>query len=74
MPDHYAVTCAARHDFEGFLERELEFRQALGYPPFGRLLRMVVEGRQEEQVIATANEAGQLLQMVAPRHGAQVLG
>ena len=34
-PAHYAVTCAARHDQNGFARQELEFRRASGYPPFG---------------------------------------
>jgi primosomal protein N' (replication factor Y) len=36
-PEHYAVTSAARHDYEGFANRELALRRELGYPPFGRL-------------------------------------
>jgi primosomal protein N' (replication factor Y) (superfamily II helicase) len=36
-PEHYAVTSAARHDYEGFATKELALRRELGYPPFGRL-------------------------------------
>jgi primosomal protein N' (replication factor Y) len=36
-PEHYAVTSAARHDYEGFASKELALRRELGYPPFGRL-------------------------------------
>ena len=43
-PAHYAVTCAARHDQNGFARQELEFRRAAGYPPFGSLLRIVFQG------------------------------
>ncbi|RJP49586.1 MAG: primosomal protein N' [Anaerolineaceae bacterium] len=40
MPDHYAIQFAARHDVNGFYERELEYRKKLGYPPFTKLARL----------------------------------
>jgi primosomal protein N' (replication factor Y) len=47
-PDDRAVVHAARHDVAGFLAGELERRQALGYPPFRHLVRIVVSGPEEE--------------------------
>ncbi len=40
-PDHYAVVAAAAHDFQALYEREVRLRRRLGYPPFGRLIRLV---------------------------------
>jgi primosomal protein N' (replication factor Y) len=40
-PRARALRHAAAHDSEGFLEGELERRQALGYPPYGHLIRIV---------------------------------
>jgi primosomal protein N' (replication factor Y) len=40
MPEHYAIQFAAKHDVNGFYERELEYRKQLGYPPFARLARL----------------------------------
>jgi len=40
MPEHYAIQFAARHDVDGFYERELEYRRRLGYPPYARLARL----------------------------------
>lgn len=40
VPEHYALQFAARHDVDGFFERELEYRRQLGYPPFARLVRL----------------------------------
>lgn len=34
-PEHYAVTHAAQHDFEGFFEEESAYRQKLLLPPYG---------------------------------------
>jgi primosomal protein N' (replication factor Y) (superfamily II helicase) len=40
-PDAPAIVRAARHDADGFLADELSRRQALGYPPFADLVRVV---------------------------------
>ncbi|MFH0911157.1 MAG: primosomal protein N' [Planctomycetota bacterium] len=43
-PDHYAVALAAKQDYLAFAERELSDRARHGYPPFGRLARVLVRG------------------------------
>jgi primosomal protein N' (replication factor Y) (superfamily II helicase) len=40
-PQARAIVYAARHDSEGFLGGELDRRRALGYPPFGELIRII---------------------------------
>ncbi|MGI8593293.1 MAG: replication restart helicase PriA [Solirubrobacteraceae bacterium] len=40
-PDAPAIRLAATHDADGFLDAELARREALRYPPFGRLIRVV---------------------------------
>jgi primosomal protein N' (replication factor Y) len=40
-PSARALAYAAGHDSRGFLRGELERREALGYPPFGNLIRVV---------------------------------
>jgi len=46
-PEHPAIVCAGKHDFEGFARGEMELREELGYPPHGRLIRAVFEDRDE---------------------------
>ena len=53
-PAHPAIVLAARHDFEGFAEAESRMRGELGYPPHGRLLRVVIEDRDETKVVETS--------------------
>ena len=43
-PDHYAVTHAARHDYDAFAKQELAMRRELRYPPFGRLAYVGIAG------------------------------
>lgn len=40
QPEHYAIQAAAGHDYAAFYEREIAYRRMLGYPPFGRLVRL----------------------------------
>jgi primosomal protein N' (replication factor Y) len=40
-PTSRSIALAARHDADGFLAQELQRREALGYPPFGSLIRVV---------------------------------
>jgi primosomal protein N' (replication factor Y) (superfamily II helicase) len=55
-PRARALRHAAAHDSEGFLAGELERREALGYPPFGELIRIVCAseeaGRETEAALA----------------------
>jgi primosomal protein N' (replication factor Y) len=45
-PDHYAVQCAATHDYTGFAQQELNFRRSAGYPPAIRLARFVFRDKR----------------------------
>ena len=61
-PGHYAVQLAAAHDYRGFYRREVAFRQAQGYPPFGRLARFVYSGSDEQRCWREAGRLRRVLQ------------
>lgn len=46
QPDNYVIKNASQHDYNGFFEQELKYRQHLGYPPFTKLVRL--EFRHQE--------------------------
>jgi primosomal protein N' (replication factor Y) len=48
-PGHYAVQAARQHDYGGFTERELRFRQEHTYPPFARLARLTYTSPDESR-------------------------
>jgi primosomal protein N' (replication factor Y) len=54
VPDHYAIAPVRTHDYERFCRAELAHRAALGYPPFGRLVHVLVSGPEEPAVIEAA--------------------
>jgi primosomal protein N' (replication factor Y) len=53
-PDAASIAAAARHDADGFLEGELARREALGYPPFASLIRVVCSAETQEPALQAA--------------------
>ncbi len=53
-PDHYTFQHVITHDYKGFFASEIEFRRALNYPPFSRLVHLRVEGTKAQEVEAKA--------------------
>ena len=53
-PDHYAIRHLIDHDYKGFFASEIEFRRALNYPPFSRLVNLRIDGPKVEEVEAKA--------------------
>jgi primosomal protein N' (replication factor Y) len=47
-PEHPAMRAAAAHDYEAFVQSELPIREALLYPPFGSVVRLVVRSLQDQ--------------------------
>lgn len=66
-------------DEEAFLEQERELRQALGYPPFGRMARLRFEDASQAEARARAEAVGKALSQLASQlstetAAAEVLG
>jgi primosomal protein N' (replication factor Y) len=56
-PEHASISLAATHDYLGFVTTEMAHRRQHNYPPFQRLARLIVRGRDQE---AAANFAEHL--------------
>jgi len=46
--DHYAMTAAAKQDYEAFFEKEIRFRRVMKYPPFVALANIIVHAASPE--------------------------
>ena len=68
VPDHAAITTAARHDYETFVKGELELRADLDYPPYGRLIRAVFEHEDEVRTSSTARAVAESLREALEGH------
>ena len=72
-PDHYSLQCAQAQDYRSFYEMERKFRAALGYPPFVRLVNVLVEGDSMAEATSRARDAASFLRRVE-LEGVKVLG
>jgi primosomal protein N' (replication factor Y) (superfamily II helicase) len=71
--DHYAVQYAARHDFIGFYEKELQFRRWMHYPPYSALANVLVRSNQLDDALQWSGLLGKWFN--GTRHeGVRVLG
>jgi len=60
-PLHPAVQFAQTHDYVAFYENALQERKEAGYPPFKRLINVIVSGPSRSQVMELASEASERL-------------
>ena len=67
VPDHYALAPVGSHDFEGFYREEIGHREALGYPPFGQLTRIVVHAEEEEHARKGIEAVARAAQAMIPK-------
>ncbi len=63
-PFHPAIQYARRHDFTGFYEQEIEFREQLKYPPVSRVALLTLKGRNEDKVKFSAEHLKRELEKV----------
>jgi primosomal protein N' (replication factor Y) len=73
FPDHYAVQFAARHDFAGFYDKELQFRSWMHYPPYSAIANVLVRSEKLDDALTWSGELGRWFEKT--RHeGIRVLG
>jgi primosomal protein N' (replication factor Y) (superfamily II helicase) len=71
--DHYAVQYAAHHDFIGFYEKELRFRNWMHYPPYSALANVVVRSDHLDNALEWSGKLGKWFD--ATRHeSVRILG
>ncbi len=65
--DHYAVQYAARHDFIGFYEKELQFRSWMHYPPYSAAGKRPGAQRSTRRRPAVVGPSRQVVRCNPPR-------
>jgi primosomal protein N' (replication factor Y) len=72
-PDHYAIECAAKHDFHAFVEREMKYRKWMHYPPCAALANLTLQSSRLEEAAGWATSLGRWFQSTQ-LNGVRVLG
>ncbi len=63
------IRAALRQDYVAFAQGELAHREVTGYPPFGRMVRIVLRDQDEEKVQARSENLGSVFFEVAQQVG-----
>ena len=66
QPENEALKFAQKHDYDGFAKSELDFRKTLNYPPYSRLVKFVLKGKNESQVRVSAFKLKSVLERIVP--------
>jgi primosomal protein N' (replication factor Y) len=65
-PGHAAIRHALAQDFLGFYEEEIEFRQALEYPPVGHMILVGIRDPNEQRALLVGREIARRLEEKLP--------
>ncbi|MBW4512297.1 MAG: primosomal protein N' [Scytonematopsis contorta HA4267-MV1] len=71
-PEHPVIEAVEKHDYESFIQVELEQREALNYPPYGRLILLrlssvdAIEVQNAAQIIAVSLSSGEGYEILGP--------
>jgi primosomal protein N' (replication factor Y) len=68
-PQHYALQHTQKHDYSSFYSDEIEFRKALQYPPFSRIICLRLSSGKKDALMETAQETGHAARELATKHG-----
>ena len=60
-PEHPVIQAVQRHDYESFVATELQQRQELNYPPYGRLILLRLSSFNQQNVEETAKKLAEFL-------------
>lgn len=67
-PLHFSIAAARDQDYDAFYRQEIEFRKALGYPPFTRMVQLRISGRDQQHVAEYAVRLGEACQKALDVH------
>ncbi len=63
-PENYILRFAAKYDYAGFYEHEIAMREATAFPPFAKIVRVMVTGEEEKEALSALKEVYEKLQTI----------
>ncbi len=55
-PENDVLGFATSYDYEGFYENEISLRAAMAFPPFSKIVRVLVSGEEDKKVVDTLRQ------------------
>jgi primosomal protein N' (replication factor Y) len=68
QPEHYAITMAAGNQYTDMVQRELSIRESVGFPPYCRLVFIIIEHPDDVGARKAGAEIGALLRSWCKRN------
>jgi primosomal protein N' (replication factor Y) len=72
-PDHYVFDYVQNHDYKGFYKKEVDFRKELSYPPFSKLVRIILSFQSKETIKKTIKHVSEKIRKTK-FEGVEILG
>lgn len=73
-PEHYSIQMAARQDYEGFYEEEMNYRELMGYPPAEHLMAVLMSSADEALLETGAHYLKEYTTRITKNHKLHVIG
>lgn len=67
-PEHFAVQCGLKQDYDAFYATEAEDRRELNYPPYSRLIKLIFHHADEETAKKKAADLAERFRQNAGQH------
>jgi len=65
-PEHYVFEYVKQHDYNGFYKKEIKLRKELAYPPYSRLIRIVLSFKTKETAEKTIKVISNRIKRITP--------
>ena len=72
-PENYILRFATAYDYKGFFEHEVSLRKATAFPPFAKIVRVMVTGENEKKSLEVLKETYFALKELFERNREQFL-
>ncbi len=74
QPDHYSLIHAANHDYEGFYEEEIQYREMMMYPPAAHMLVVLLMNETELEGELLARDLAEEIRLQSEPKGIVIVG
>lgn len=74
VPHHYSIQSAKDHDYNEFYQKEMVYREELQMPPFSHLVKSVLAGVNEKEVLRQILSFAKLIQSRVDPNQFKILG
>lgn len=72
-PENYILRFAAEYDYAGFYRHEISLRKATAFPPFAKIVRVMVSGEDEKKALEVLKETYFSLEEFYEQHASAFL-